>query len=81
MSVTIFHILKSNHRGVNSSRLLAGTDIQSPPLHETTAIWRMSQTQRPTNLLREFGSCNATSYTTVDLSCSDYSTFSNCIYK
>ncbi|XP_044256972.1 atrial natriuretic peptide-converting enzyme isoform X1 [Tribolium madens] len=57
----------------NGSRLLRGTDINiSPPIQETTAIWRMNQNKRPKNMIREFGSCNGTTYPTVALNCTNY---------
>ncbi|KAG5864167.1 hypothetical protein JTB14_005533 [Gonioctena quinquepunctata] len=56
----------------NYSRLLRGVDIQSPTIHDTTAIWRFNQHKRPKNLLREFASCTDKTYPTVDLSCMNY---------
>ncbi|KAJ8943427.1 hypothetical protein NQ318_020678 [Aromia moschata] len=59
--------LQTFNRSANYSRLLKGVDIQSPPIHETTTIWRFNQHKRPKNLIREFASCNGTNYPTVDL--------------
>ncbi|XP_018578515.1 atrial natriuretic peptide-converting enzyme-like [Anoplophora glabripennis] len=56
----------------NYSSLLNGIHIQSPPIRETTAIWRFNQHKRPKNLIREFASCNGTNYPTVYLSCRNY---------
>lgn len=65
---------KIHRRNSNGSRLLRGTDINiSPQIQETTAIWRMNQNKRPKNLIREFGSCNGTTYPTVALNCTNYS--------
>ncbi|XP_056646933.1 atrial natriuretic peptide-converting enzyme [Diorhabda sublineata] len=56
----------------NYSRLLQGVDIQSPIIHETTAIWRFNQHKRPKNLIREFAACPEKNYPTVHLSCTNY---------
>ncbi|XP_049826368.1 atrial natriuretic peptide-converting enzyme [Aethina tumida] len=56
----------------NTSSLLNGRDISSPPIHETTTLWRMNQNKPPKNLIRELGSCNGTTYPTVKLSCINY---------
>ncbi|CAG9828773.1 unnamed protein product [Diabrotica balteata] len=56
----------------NYSRLLQGKDIQSPPIYDTTAIWRFNQHKRPKNLILEFGSCPEKNYPTVQLSCTNY---------
>ncbi|CAH0562588.1 unnamed protein product [Brassicogethes aeneus] len=66
----ICSILGYSH--ANRSQLLKGIDIKSPPIHETTTLWRMNQNKPPKNLLRQFGSCNKTTYPTVNLSCMDF---------
>lgn len=58
---------------VNGSRLIKVTDTNIySAVEETTTIWRMHQNKKPKNLLREFGSCRGKSYSTIEITCSNY---------
>ncbi|XP_025832340.1 atrial natriuretic peptide-converting enzyme-like [Agrilus planipennis] len=59
------------YSSVNSSRLLNGSNLNSELVQENTALWWMHQNRRSKNLLREFSSCKG-SYTTVDLTCTNF---------
>lgn len=63
-------------RRSNGSRLIRGPNSNSFHMkQETLNTWRKYQSRRPKNMLREFGSCEDKSYTTVDLTCTDYSMY------
>lgn len=67
------HSIVCFNRKVNGSRLVKVTDTSSySTVEETTTIWRMHQNKRPRNLLKDFGSCRGKTYSTVEITCTNY---------
>ncbi|KAK9758443.1 Fz domain [Popillia japonica] len=61
------------YSNTNGSRLIKVTDTSVySPVEETTTIWRNYQNKKPKNLLKEFGSCRGKSYSTVEITCTNY---------